>query len=109
MSYCRVRGQTINDAVAEAQFASTFTQFTLAGVRAITDTVPHGHQRHGRYRWHTDGIAVYSEVVALFNSASPPAICKRLENHLMMNTNADDNTKAVRIPTLRALCQTRSS
>ena len=85
-SGCRVvnvgsGGQTINDAVAERNSASTFTQFTLAGVRAITRycstwapttwALSVAHRRHRR---------CIPESWRCSTRHRPPAICKRLEN-----------------------------
>lgn len=109
-SGCRVvnvgsGGQTINDAVAERDSASTFTQFTLAGDAGNNKILFHmGTNDMGAIGGTQTASAVYSEVVALFNSASPSGyLQKGWKIYLMMNTGADDSTKAVQIPALRAL------
>lgn len=98
-------GQTIDDAVNERNAASSFTNFTLPGGASNNKIVFHmGTNDMAAIGGNQTASQVYSEVVALFNSASPAGyLQKGWKMYLMMNTAADDSTKAVQIPALRAL------
>lgn len=98
-------GQTIDDAVAERNSASSFTQFTLAGGAANNKILFHmGTNDMGAIGGTQTAAAVYAEVVALLNSASPSGyLQKGWKVYVANNTAADDSTKAVQIPALRAL------
>jgi lysophospholipase L1-like esterase len=98
-------GQTINDAVSERDAANTFTQFTLAGGAANNKILFHmGTNDMGAIGGTQTAAAVYAEVVALLNSASPSGyLQKGWKVYVANNTAADDSTKAVQIPALRAL------
>lgn len=98
-------GQTIDDAVSERNSASSFTQFTLPGGAANNKILFHmGTNDMGAIGGTQTAAAVYAEVVALLNSASPSGyLQKGWKVYVANNTAADDSTKAVQIPALRAL------